>query len=1361
MKSSRRLSGAGISTRIAVFLCGGILLLCGSTAWAQTSTVGTVVGVVIDESNAAVPGAEVKITDTTTNNVLTTMSNAEGRYVFSSVKPGDYNVSFTKQGFTSYLVNAQTVEIGQVLTINATLKVGSTSTEVQVTASAGAELQTMNATVGNTLNQTALVVMPNLGRDATTLAVLQPGMAAGTGGQAAGSGGDLNTYQLDGANVTDDMGGNVTTYQTNFNGMGGTQQGGSPSGVIPTPTESIEEFKVSVANQTSDFNNSAGAQIQMVTKRGSNQFHGAGYMYYFDTALGAANTWAHNHTSYTFGSTSLPYTPIISNHRDRFGGAIGGPLTPRPVLGGKWYFFFNYEGLRYPNSGNFSTAVPSPLMRAGVIQIQNSAGQYIPYNLNPNPVTVNGVTYQPAQCPAGACDPRGIGISPTIQQLWNKYVPLPDSPLSAGDLYNTQGYLATIREPITTNNYVGRIDHDFGDKWHYFLTYRDYKLVSQTGNQTDIGGFFPGDTLGVPAPVAPRPQQPSVWTTGMTTTINPSTTNTFVFDYLRQFWQWSDQSGPPQLPGLGGAINIGGESTTTPGLIPYNVNSQSIRQRFWDGQDKAIRDDLSMLKGNHLFAYGGSYSRNYDFHSRSDNGAGVNNAISYETYNSGFNWNSPTIQYIPTTVPSSQYSTYESLYAEVTGMVASTQVMYTRSGSQLNLQPLGTNAYERSVIPYYSVYFDDTWHVKPSFTFNYGIGWNLEMPPYELNGSQVELVDSNNQPISINNFVAQRETAALAGSSYTPEIAYSLVRNVGDGLKYPYNPYYGEFSPRASFAWNPHYTDGLLGKMFGSGKSVIRGGYSRIFGRLNGVDLVLVPLLGPGLLQGVVCSNPLMNGTCAGSGVATPANAFRIGPDGLVAPLPSASPTLPQPYYPGVNGNPETVDPSSLDPNFKPTRTDNFTLTIQRELNPHMQLEAGYIGKIIKHDFMEEDLDSVPYMTTLGGESFEQAYAQLYMQMFFNGVTPQNVTTQPFFEAALGGTSSGFCKGYTSCTEAVAMNYSTIIKQTGVSDLWRALNADNGWVLGRTMLSQAVPGNSVGQATSASLIGSNGWANYNALFVTFRSNAWHGLTTISNFTWGRALGTATEAQATSSETPLSVYNLGANYGLQPFDYKFVYNITMYYAPTIYRGQHGILGHLLGGWTIAPLFTAQSGAPTAVSYNDNDSCDCEAFGEIGGAGSGSTFSSLAQNAVGVAPYTGNVGAYYNNYGGTGSNLIYGSNAVGTKSNGSYGPLGLNMFSNPAQVYSEFRPCVLGFDTSCGGYANLRGLPTWNLDTQVSKDLGIYRERVGATLFFTFTNVLNHFQPSTGSLSLNSPTTFGQITSQANTPRNMEFGLRIHF
>ncbi len=117
--------------------------------------------------------------------------------------------------------------------------------------------------------------------------------------------------------------------------------------------------------------------------------------------------------------------------------------------------------------------------------------------------------------------------------------------------------------------------------------------------------------------------------------------------------------------------------------------------------------------------------------------------------------------------------------------------------------------------------------------------------------------------------------------------------NTGGGQKYPYNPFYGAFSPRIAAAWNPSYSDGLLGKVFGQGKTVIRGGYSRIFGRLNGVDLVLVPLLGTGLIQPVQCidaQSPTVGiaNTTAPAQARYPANAFRIGTDGMTAPIPDA-----------------------------------------------------------------------------------------------------------------------------------------------------------------------------------------------------------------------------------------------------------------------------------------------------------------------------------------------------------------------------------------------------------------------------------------------------------------------------------------
>ena len=1313
-------------------VCLGILLSLSATpAWSQATSTSTITGVVTDQQGAVVAGAEVKLIDTATSSAQTTLSNETGRYIFVNIPSGTYTLTFSKTGFAVYKVNATQVSVGATLTINAALQVGSTSTTVEVTAAAGAELQTTNAAVGTTIDATALVYLPNLGRDASTLAVLQPGTTPN--GYVAGVFRDQNTFQLDGGNASSDMDGTQTTYTTSF-----SSGGGNPTGAVPVPVESIEEFKVSSFNQTADFNGSAGSQVQMATKRGTNQFHGSAYEYYFATNVGAANSWSNNHKIINGHATPLP-----SNHRNRFGGTLGGELIPKKILGGKTYFFVNFEGYRFPNVSTYEHIVPSELMRLGVVQIPDAAGKWQPYNLNPYAVTDSaGNTYQPAACPGGACDPRSIGLNPIVKQIWSKYMPLPNDPANFGDHYNTQGFLSSLRAPQRSNTYVSRIDHDFSDKWRFMASYRYTRYVELNSAQVDIGGGLPGDTLGTPAATAPRDQLPGYFVTGLTTNITPTTTNSFRFNYTRNFWQWGTFGAPPQLPGLGGALEIGGESSTN-NLTPYNTNTQNVRQRYWDGLDKVISDDLTMIKSNHLFQFGGTYQRNFESHQRDDNGQSSFTDLTYISTNSGIAFPS---SYIPSSIIANQVTTYTNLYSEVLGLVGLPQQVFVRTGQSLTLAPQGSVATDNSIVPSYSVYFSDTWHMKPTFTLTYGLGYLLEMPPYELNGKQVSLVDGNGNPIVASDYVAQRQRAALSGQVYQPTIGFATVRNVGAGLKYPFNPYYGGFSPRVSAAWSPKFGDGLLGKVFGNGKTVIRGGYGRIYGRLNGVALLLVPLLAPGPLQAVSCGGATMTGQCLGANNVDPTNVFRIGTDGLVAPFPTVSTNFPQPFNPAVGGNAAAGDGSVLDPRYKPNRTDNLTISIQREISSKTSFEIGYIGRLLRNEFQEIGLDAVPYMTTLNGQSFAQAWATMYNSLYPNGVPVPGVAqaaaglpAQPFFEAAMGGANSAYCTGFSNCTAAVATKNSSLIQYTRVSDLWKALNSAPSWTLGRTMIS-----GSPTQALSIGMYGPYGYGNYNALFATVRTRDWHGVTAVSNFTYGRSLGTGDIAQSTSSSTVLDPWNVGASYGPQTFDLKFIYNFQMYYQAPYFRSQKGVLGHLLGGWTIAPLFTAQSGAPIAVGYSESGCSACQAFGEVTPPASVST---NAENAVGVSPFTGTTSAKYN---------IAGSNGVGTNN-----PTGINMFSDPAAVIGQFRPCVLGFDTSCGGPGNLRGLPTWNLDATVAKDIGIHRERVGATLIFQFTNLLNHMQPGNPSLSLTSPTSFGTITTQANSPRSMEFGLRVHF
>src|SRR5205807_6199961 len=161
-----------------------------------------------------------------------------------------------------------------------------------------------------------------------------------------------------------------------------------------------------------------------------------------------------------------------------------------------------------------------------------------------------------------ALDPRNIGMSPTISTLWTKFLPLPNDPgPNAGDQFNTQGYLGTIRLPLTSNNYVWRLDHDFSPKHRFFGSFRAFKLLNITTNQVDVGGYF-GDTAGQYTPKAPRPQLGELMVMGVTSNLTSRLTNDVRVSYLWNWWQWGTQGDPPQLGGLGGALELAPSGTT-------------------------------------------------------------------------------------------------------------------------------------------------------------------------------------------------------------------------------------------------------------------------------------------------------------------------------------------------------------------------------------------------------------------------------------------------------------------------------------------------------------------------------------------------------------------------------------------------------------------------------------------------------------------------------------------------------------------------------------------------------------------------------------------------------------------------------
>jgi Carboxypeptidase regulatory-like domain len=1353
---------------IAVLCC----LLCATPSLLAQGNTGTVSGTITDSSGGAVADATVNLIEVASNSPRPGKTNDKGYYVFPYVNPGVYNVSVSKTGFKTTLVTGQSVSVGGQLTVNAVLEVGSVSNTVEVTYSVGSDLQTMSATVGASLGGTTLVNLPNTSRDASTLAVLQPGQ--NINGNVGGNASDQNSFQLDGGFATDDMSGDNNTYIKSFGsdtagGSGAMHSAGfsqAPSAVVPIPVTSVEEFTVSTANQTADFSGGAGSQVSIVTKRGTNTFHGGLYEYYQDVNFGGANTWDNN-----AAGAKQP-----SSHFSRFGADAGGKIPHSDFLGGSWYIFGNYEGFRNPLSATFNRNMPLPSMRAGIIHL---SGQTI--NLNPFPVTdpgcgnlvcpgitTQGQVIQPTVCPAGPCDPRGLGTTvnglatgapnPVIA-LWNQYLPLPNT-CNQGDKLNFCSYRGTIATPQSSNFGVARVDHDFAHGWHFNGTYHYYKLTNTVSDQWDIGGFFPGDTKGQYAAIRSKPQNTWLYTAGLTKEIRPNLTNDFHFSFTRNWWAYASPSGVPNVAGYPAALEIGGEnsgsSNSAPLLGPYNTNNQSTRTRYWNGHDSMYRDDLTWLKGNHLFQFGGSYLRNNDTHKRNDNGGSIN---TYEQYIVGAGpvslagLNISMAGYVPPGVSSSRYGNY---YSMILGMVDSTQGLFSRAlgslGTGLPLNPSKSCAIASvaatadctsspavsadSILPTYSGYLTDSWRIKPKFTLNWGIGYTVEMPPYETQGGfQTVLVDQNDHILSSETYLKNVEAAALQGLGYAPALGFSTIRNVQGGNKYPYNPFYSGISPRIGAAWNF------------SKDTVIRGGYARIFGRINGVNPLLVPLLTPGLLQPDTCGGPnRLTGACGtGANPTTPLSAFRVGVDcpatgPCVAPLPPPSQNLPQPWYPGVNDI-ATGAGETFDPNFKPNQSDEFSLTIQHQFGPKILAEAGYIGRKITHEVEYYSLTSVPYMMTIDGQSFANAWKNIMVATNY-GTNLASIPSQPFFEGAL---KPGYCVGFANCTTAFVMNNQGNMGASDAFDAWAGVSNGGNFTFGRSMTSDPLNTSfgANGQSPSLATTISNGYGNYNAGFLQLTVNEWHGLTMKANFTMSKALGTGNVVQASSSFSTVDPFNIHNDYGLQSYDEKFNLNIFLNYQPPFFANQKGILGRVLGGWNISPLFVYGSGFPVQVQTGN---FNCGTFGECN---------------------TNYVGAFENMI--VGNNLNY----TASRHQGVHGTacgtagLGQNVLSNPdascpqgGGIFGDpVRNPILGLDGQIGGFP-VRGLPFWNLDLGLSKKIR-FTEKFSSSLHFDFTNVLNHMQPNDPCFAAFDTADWGVLgcggNVQGNTPRRMQLGI----
>jgi len=1248
------------------------LLLTSLVVFAQSSARSVLTGDISDPSGAVVSGAEVTLSDLSTNVSQTTTTNQSGHYVFPAVQPGQYKLTVKKAGFRQTTTTV-TISVGQNVAQNLSLELGGVSETVEVKAT-GAELQTVDASVGNVMSQQTLQALPSLSRDATALLQLQPmaspsyNSAPGTGegnttsGGVAGALNDQNTFSLDGGDATSNTEGDA-------NYVSGQ---GAPRAVVPTPVESIEEFRVTT-NNSNTFSRSSGAQVQMTTRHGTNSIHGAAYEYNQNT-LYNANRWDLNHVGQDRPSW----------HDNRFGGRVGGPL-----IKDKAFFFLMYEGRNFSKGVPFYRLVPSALMRQGILQFHDATtGAINQFNFATGAPT--------AICASGPCDPRGEGMSPVISQIWNKLEPVGNDP-TKGDGLNTVGFVSSV--PLITKEYDGiaRLDYNLSQNWTANAVIR-YAVSDANGtSQVDIGGLT-GGALGVPKSTDNEPLQPRYYVFGLTGRIGSSITSDTHFDFLRHYWQWARRAPFPQVSGLSAAVQIYAESNIS-GLVPMNIDTQNARSRIWDGKDYNLNEEMSWLRGAHLIQFGGAFRHQHFFHVRDDKVVGGLAEPIYFAEWTSKNMNISKNGYSPSSLLTADQHNWDKLYAAMMGMVDHSAQLLVRNADLSPATP-GTPNTQNTLVDDYDLHLVDTWRMTPSFTLAYGLDWGLQTPPYETSGLQTILVDTaTNKTLPYDTWANNMVSAALAGQAYSPVLGFMPVRQ--SGRKYPYDMDWHNFAPRLSIAWNPRGETGLLNSLFGDGKSVIRAGYGRYFDRINGVGVVMTPALGIGFGNGVSCKAPAINNVCGNNGTGTPVDptsGFRIGVDGGNVTVPQLSSITP-PVVPGVGNTPYQTYDFRIDPHRKTGVEDTWTLSMQRQLSNSMIMEVGYVGRHAIHLYSGNDVNQIPYMFTAGGQTFASAYDNIQRALLAgNAVAPQ-----PFLEAV-----------YKGGTAAYVSDQQSFLSIGDATDAFDALGLVN------------LPLDS--QFLGADITTSKGMSNYNAGYISLRKQMTQGLMFQANYTLAHSLDDSGLAQEYVFFNPTDGFNMKRDYTNSYFDRRHVFTGFFVYDLPFGQGHQfgstGFLSKLLGGWEISSAITASSGLPQKV-YNGNS---CAELGD----------GYLTQCASWIPTVSAAHTHFSRHTMPDGTINVYGSNAQA--------------------VENAFRMPLFG-DSRMGG-TPIVGFPRWNVDAALNKTIKI-TERVGIGLSLQAVNVFNHMEFADPTPDISNTTTFGETSTQYNSPRFLNIGLRIDF
>ncbi len=1267
--------------RMARILAVGVVTILLAAPLLAQGTGGRILGRVSDTSGAVLPNVKVSLINEATDVSRDAQTNSNGDYTFIEVPVGEYRLEFDLQGFKKNVRRGVTLQVNQVLTLNMTLQVGATQEVVDVTSEAPL-VDTTSTQLGAVVDDRTVTELPLNERDTYQFLQLQPGVQTQLGGNS-----DL-FYGSGSAGSVSVNGGRGRANNFSVNGGDANDQFVNLPTVQPSP-DSIQEFRVLTNTFDAEYGRNSGAVVNVVTKSGTNQWHGDVYEFFRNKVLNARGF---------FDSVKPAF------NQNQFGGTFGGPVKKD-----KTFFFTSYEGRRIRQGrGSDTVAVPTPQEIGGDF----SAGPTFTGNLSdPNfatmlnsrpgcavPVPAPGspipwsTVFPGNQIPKACMDPLAVDLL--------HFVP-PANPA-------TGLFQSVITGADRQDQFTARFDHKINDKQQFsaYYYFTDHKLFQPFSFFQQAGANVPG----FGSNVGERFQQ---WNLSHTWVVSNNSVNEFRFTYMRE-GQLTFQH--PQRTSdihsscfsLTGSDCFGGSSITgiNPGLgsnregLPFIVVSGGFQiGNNFEGELPQVgntfqwSDNFTKVSGNHTFKFGGDVRRQrFDqflfFNVNGEyvfNGATSPNAVGFQD----------------------NYASY------LLGIPDS----YSQGSAQ--------SEHVRSSSLY--LYAQDSWKLKPNVTLNYGLRWELDTPIADISGhvqtfrpGQVttqfpcQLSTTNEAALGASTTNCNLDSPDPVASAVFPTgLVFPGDKGVPPGLT---STYYHAFAPRIGLAWSPSADHGWLSKLTGGpGKTSIRAGWGMFYNPIE--QLVLEQF----------SAEPPFGGSN-----------FITSPQFNTPFLDQGGNQFPNPFVNGVL-TPKPMTPQDwsafrpivlfgeFQPHLRTQYSDQYNLTIQREIGRDVVLQVGYVGSqahrlLISHDLNASnaqtclDLNSLLGVGTCGPGGGDNQY-----------LIPASTPVPAGFTLHLpyGGANNGPL----NITFPTASTIGSV-SPTGIT------------LVGLRPFSspQCKPLTGVGCPSDGVPVFSNIYAqdtiansNYNSLQVMVEKRFSHGLQLQGSYTWSKSID-----QGSSFEDILNPFNFAATRSLSLFDARNRFVFSYFWEPPIPK-YNGFLGKVANGWALSGIVTFQSGFPIRiVSFDDNEL-------------NSSTFDFIAAGEPDqVRPFVT-------------QNPRNGGCALGT------GPTSLS--GNPCQAVQNlyFDPNIFNNDpnidpTLTGRYGNAKrticcGPGIQNFDISLQKNTPI-SERFTTQFRAEFFNAFNHTQFFNPDGSVSDGADFGRI-KRARDPRLIQFAMKLIF